>query len=111
MDINCCDTPTEITYVRIGNRIKIKNGILKILGHKYKLSSTDKPLLERSTIATICPNTLTIEISSIYPESRQEEGLFHEIIEALDYHLELKLDYDKITALGEGLYQIFNDNF
>lgn len=91
--------------------IELKNRTIKILGHEYELHMTNKPLLERNTVACVCPNTLTIEISNLCPQSRQEEGLFHEIIEALNCHLDLKLEHDKLTALSEGLYQVFKDNF
>ena len=91
--------------------IEIKSKKLKILGHDYDLFVTNAPILDRGTIATTAVNTLTIEISNIFPLSRQTEGLFHEIIEALNYHLELKLEHDKIVALSEGLYQVFKDNF
>lgn len=89
----------------------LKDRTIKILGHEYQLSMTNKSLIERNTIACICPNTLTIEISTLCPKSRQEEGLLHEIIEALNCHLELKLEHEKITSLSEGLYQVFKDNF
>lgn len=92
-------------------QIELTNKPFKILGHKYQLQITNIPMLKQSTIATCCSNTLTIEISNIFPQSRQEEALFHEIIEALDYHLGLKLEHDKITALSEGLFQVFKDNF
>lgn len=36
--------------------------------------------------------------------------LIHEIIEALNYRLELKLDHNIITSLETGLFQIFQDN-
>lgn len=91
--------------------IEIKNRNLKILGHEYTIKVSNKPLLERSTVAMVCSNTLSIEIAETAPISRQTEGLFHEIIEALNYHLELGMEHNKITALSEGLYQVFADNF
>ena len=36
--------------------------------------------------------------------------LIHEIIEALNYRLELKLEHNVITSLETGLFQVFQDN-
>lgn len=91
--------------------IELKNRTIKILGHDYKLEMSSKPLLERNTVASVCPNVLSIEISDSFPQSRKEEALFHEIIEALNCHLELNLEHHKIASLSEGLYQVFKDNF
>lgn len=91
--------------------IELKDRKIMILGHEYELKITNKPLLERNTVASVCPNTLVIEVSNSTPQSRQEEGLFHEIIEALNCHLELNLEHYKITILSEGLYQVFKNNF
>ncbi len=43
-------------------------------------------------------------------EQHQPCVLLHEIIEALDYRLELKLDHNVLTSLESGLYQVFRDN-
>lgn len=36
--------------------------------------------------------------------------LFHELIEVMDKILDLKLSHQTITALGQGFYQIIQDN-
>jgi len=36
--------------------------------------------------------------------------LLHEIIEGLNYHLELELDHRILSALSEGLFQVLRDN-
>jgi len=40
----------------------------------------------------------------------QKSVLLHEIIETLDYRLELKLDHNVITSLESGLISVFLDN-
>ena len=52
--------------------IEIKSKKLKILGHDYDLLVTNAPILDRGTIATTSVNTLTIEISNIFPLSRHQ---------------------------------------
>lgn len=42
--------------------------------------------------------------------SHAKSVLLHEIIEALNYRLELELDHNKITSLEAGLTQVFMDN-
>jgi hypothetical protein len=53
-------------------------------------------------------NTITIgrELAS----STQFENLLHEIIEAIDFRLELNLEHHKICVLSEALYQVLKDN-
>ena len=44
------------------------------------------------------------------PKSRQEEALLHEVIEAMNYHLEVELEHNKLTAISEALYMILIEN-
>jgi hypothetical protein len=39
----------------------------------------------------------------------QESIIIHEILEALNYHLELELPHRTISALESGLYQTLHD--
>lgn len=91
--------------------LEIKDRELKILGHEYQLRRKYRSLVECDSVAQVCFYTANIEIEDAYPQARQEEGLLHEIIEIINFHLALKLDHDKMTALSEGLYQVFKDNF
>lgn len=83
--------------------------IVKILGHEYKVFHENIGFKE-GTSAIINVASLEIRICNSYPESRQREGLIHEIIEALDYHLNLKLPHSKIIQLGEAFYQVLKEN-
>ena len=82
---------------------------LKILGHDYSVANKNMGF-KSDTVAQCNMASLEIEICSSYPESRQKEGLIHEVIEALNYHLELKLPHNKISLLGESLYQVLKEN-
>ncbi|WP_196600522.1 hypothetical protein [Pectinatus frisingensis] len=84
---------------------------IKILGHEYHIIF-DNDYIEKSGGNTgQCNNYRNeIHICSKLPESSQNEILIHEIIEALDYRLELNLEHHKICALGESLNQVLCDN-
>ena len=82
---------------------------LKILGHDYSVANNNMGF-KSGTVAQCNIASLEIEICNSYPESRQKEGLIHDVIEALNYHLELKLPHNKISLLGESLYQVLKEN-
>ena len=83
---------------------------MKIMGHDYALVMNPDLQREMATPGACCAGTLKIQIDPGAPESRKEEALLHEIIEALKYHLDLELKHDKLSALSEGLYQVLRDN-
>jgi hypothetical protein len=67
--------------------------------------------LETTSVVRVNCHKMRIEINPAFPHSRKAEGLLHEIIEALNYHLGLNLDHDKqLVPLSEGLYQVLTDN-
>lgn len=51
-----------------------------------------------------------ISIDASLPQSKKEETLLHEIMEALNNCYELELEHEKITILGFALYQVLKDN-
>ena len=83
---------------------------LKILGHNYTIEHDPDMALDHDACGQLFSRHTLIKISSVHERSRQEESLFHEIIEALNYHLDLSLEHHKITQLGEGMYQVLKDN-
>lgn len=84
---------------------------IKILGHEYKVILNDDYITESGGNTGRCNSyTNEIYICGKLPESAQHEVLMHEIIEALNYRLELDLEHHKICALGEVLTQVLLDN-
>lgn len=83
---------------------------LKILGHEYSVIQDPNLYFDETNCAIIHLGKCEIRISTQHPTSRQEEGLIHEIVEALNYHFQLKLEHDKLSQIGEGLYQVLKDN-
>lgn len=83
---------------------------IKILGHEYTVSMDSSIQLDDGHNAQINLSTCEIKIGDRQVKSKQEEGFIHEIIEALNSHLELMLEHSKISQLSEGLYQVLKDN-
>ncbi len=83
---------------------------MKILGHDYEIRNDPNVYLENDTVGQVCFRGLWIKLDSSAPITRYEEALLHEIIEALNYHLELKLDHEVLTALSEALFAVLDDN-
>jgi len=83
---------------------------IRILGHDYCL--TFDPLLDktRGSNGECCSNICRINIDSHSAPSRQKWTVIHEIIEGINYELELKLEHQQITALGASFFQVFADN-
>ena len=84
---------------------------IKILGHQYSVISDDAYIVN-SGGNTGKSNSYTnqIYVCGSLPESAQSEVLIHEIIEAINYRLELNLEHPAICALGEVLNQVLQDN-
>ncbi|MFA6290166.1 MAG: hypothetical protein WC637_00215 [Victivallales bacterium] len=86
--------------------------MIKILGHNVELIYDDKWSHKRNTVGTYCANELTITIDPTYPVTRQEEGLLHEIFEAILFHVNCSetLSHALMSTISEMLYQIIKDN-
>lgn len=84
---------------------------LKILGYDYVVkfspSSDDGGMHD----AGRCNATKQIIIVDKETHKQcQESTVLHEILEALQYHLELGLEHRIIASLESGLYQVLTDN-
>ena len=85
---------------------------MKILGHEY-IVTFDKDLgKEAGSVGTCASNTQRIVLDPTYPETSIEEGLLHEVLEALKYHLNYTSDFPHtmLSQLSETLYQVIKDN-
>ena len=81
---------------------------VRILGIDYAVSVY--PSKQRDSFGLCRHDTCAIEISDSNSEQYARSVLLHEILEALNYRLELGLEHDKITILEAGLIQIIRDN-
>lgn len=83
---------------------------LQIMGHKYTIYKSNTLNVTDNTSAMVNTSLHHIIIDNNFSESCQREALLHEIIEAMNYHMELELEHHKITALSEGLFAVLHNN-
>ncbi len=83
---------------------------VRIMGHDYVVSMTPR-LFTSDDTSGVCDTAIhKITLDSNFAESHVAETFLHEILEALNYHLELELKHAKLNALSEGLFQVLRDN-
>lgn len=84
---------------------------LKILGHTYDINFDANMFRNEDTGGgKACANGLYITLADDSPESRQAEIFLHEIIEQLNFFLQLNLKHDVLSALSEGLFSVIRNN-
>lgn len=76
---------------------------LKILGYEYKVKQTTIADLG-GNYGTIDPDTFTIRVATDVDQQVYESTLVHEILEAINKHLELELDHKVISQMEAGFY-------
>jgi len=89
--------------------MKIPNKV-KIGGYTYDIEIDKTLALKSGYQGTQCSNTLEIKIDGGIAQQNKESTLIHEIIEAINYHYELKLEHTVISTLESALYQVITDN-
>jgi len=101
---------TGILYhIEVIERMPLKS--VKILGHEYKINILDKYIAQSGGNTGQCNNYLNeINIAGDLPQSGKNEVLLHEVLEAINYRLELRLEHHKLCVLGEVLHQVLSDN-
>jgi len=82
---------------------------MKILGYHYSIERQQGDF-EFNYMGFVNAKDHKIIISADVCIDQQISTILHEIIEALDYHLELCLDHQTIMLLEAGLYQTLKDN-
>lgn len=81
---------------------------MKILGYDYSVDMSDDQRHLGS--AGECDTGIQrIRIASDQHDQAKCSTALHEIIEALNYHLALKLEHNIIASLESGLYQVLSD--
>lgn len=85
---------------------------LKILGHIYRVGTWKSAVKEGAgaVYGRCVPEELSIFVGTEFPDSQIEATLLHEIIEAINYHLELRLEHNQIQGLEAGLYSVLKEN-
>lgn len=85
---------------------------VRILGINYKINFADLRKQNGNEVAGNVDNQACVINLDNRGNSDIHAGsvLLHEIIEALNYRLELELEHRKITSLEGGLIQVIRDN-
>ena len=94
----------------MGYREQLSKGKVKILGQIYSFGEDKNMGRDSKCIGTSCGNSIDIKIDSTLPMCAKQTTLIHEIIEQLDYLLELNLEHNKIQSLEAGLFAVIIDN-
>ena len=82
---------------------------IRIAGLSYRLEYKSTAELEGSWGSCDSRRQVICVCADIHPE-QQRRTLIHEVIEALNYLLELQLPHPTITALEHGLHEVMADN-
>jgi hypothetical protein len=83
---------------------------IKILGYSYSLDLTDKFEDMKGNVGVCDLDHHIIKIANDLGEETRNSTLIHELIEAINYHLELSLKHNQIMGLEVGFHRIFDDN-
>lgn len=81
---------------------------MKILGYNYTITNDDAD--EIGGMGAQCARVQRLKLATNQHPEQKISTLLHEIIEALNYHLQLELPHHAIQALEAGLYQTLTDN-
>lgn len=83
---------------------------MKILGYNYTLDSIFDTEELGGNAGKCYAGSQHISLAKNLTVDGAESTLIHEIIEAVDYHLELKLEHKQICALEVALYNVLKEN-
>ena len=88
----------------------LKDGRIKVMGHFYKFTEDNHMGRDTNTAGQSCGNALWIKIDGTLPITNKQTTLIHELIEQLDYLMEIGLKHEQICNLESGLFSIVRDN-
>ena len=83
---------------------------VRVLGHWYKVEIQKEDASGNDNLGTHWGKFLKMWLSSNQCKEKMEETFLHEIIEAVNYHLDLDLKHPQISGLSQSFHQIFKDN-
>lgn len=82
---------------------------MKILGYNYRLiEDGDADMI--GAFGRFHAAHLVLQIAEGLEQQQRVSSILHEILEALNYHLELGMPHNARMALEASLYQVFVDN-
>jgi len=82
---------------------------MKILAYDYKIKAQPSPVEQLVLMGRHDANELTITICTGMDRQHQESTMIHEIFEAINWQLQMKLEEKQIIDLEIGLYNTFKN--
>jgi hypothetical protein len=82
---------------------------MKILGYNYTFDMT-RSHHDIGAMGRCNSETLLIQVADSMSVQQQESTAIHEIIEAINFHLQLEMPHPTISALEASLYAALKDN-
>ena len=83
---------------------------IRIMGHDVAVRDDANFARDHEGLGGFSIDNLWIALDTSYPPTQLNETLLHELVEAINYFGELKLQHPIITRLSSGLHQILADN-
>jgi hypothetical protein len=82
---------------------------MNILGYNYEIDYSQRED-QLGSLGRCSGKLLRIEIANDMPPQQTQSTMLHEIIEAINYHLQLHLEHGVIAALETSMYQVLVQN-
>jgi hypothetical protein len=82
---------------------------MNILGYEYTIDMTQRED-QLGSLGRCSGKLLHIDIANDMNPQQTQSTMLHEIIEAINYHLQLHLEHGVIAALETSLYQVLTVN-
>lgn len=83
---------------------------INILGKDVVVSYDGERLRDMNEQGEFSGNGCRIILDGTMPRDQTRSVLIHEILEALNWHMEMELPHSKITQLEAGLFQVMKEN-
>lgn len=83
---------------------------IHIFRYKHKVEVSSKNMEDETNIGETDFLSNTLFINPDKTEQEKKEALIHEILENINYRMELKLSHEKITQLGMAILCIVEEN-
>jgi len=82
---------------------------MKIFGYLYKVEC-DNSLEQMDAMGRLHARSLSMQIANDMSPQQIQSTILHEMIEGINYHLQLGLEHKTIMVLETGLFQVLTDN-
>jgi hypothetical protein len=82
---------------------------LKILGYKYVIDYSNS-VNDINTFGLFSSLDQKISIGNNLLEDQRASTVLHEVMEALNFHLNLDMEHHALTSLEAGLYTVLKEN-